>query len=123
MAGEASGIGGDVDAGPGSIAGIREWHLTWTGEALETTAFDDSGVRTYISGLTGWSGTFTGYDIAAAPAPAVGATVAVLTLDVTATKNYYGKAIITSAAVGVTVDGVNTIDYAFQGTGILTPPA
>ncbi len=38
---------------------VKSWTLTYAGDALETSNFDDaSGGRTYIPGLTGWSGSY-----------------------------------------------------------------
>ena len=48
-----------TEAEPGiPVLGFYNWSLSYTGDALETTDFDDSsGGRTYIPGLTGWTAT------------------------------------------------------------------
>lgn len=48
-----------LEAEPGiPVLGFFNWALSYTGDVLETTDFDDStGGRTYIAGLTGWTAT------------------------------------------------------------------
>ncbi len=118
---EKSGKNGQVQSATADVAGIREWNLSYDADALETTDFTDAGVKTFVAGLTGWTGSFSGFDQAAAPLPAVGATVT-LKLELDNTDFYTGSALITNASPAVSVDGVNTIAYTFQGTGTLTVP-
>lgn len=118
---EVSGKAGEVTYATGTVAGIKGWTLDYASDALETTDFGDSGRRTYISGLSGWSGSFEG-NIDGIP-KALGAEIA-LELKITQTdaQKYYGQAIITGSHPSVTVDGVAVISYDFQGTGELTVP-
>lgn len=61
----SSGTGTDTgtpaftEAEPGiPVLGFFNWTLSYTGDVLETTNFDDSsGGRSYIAGLTGWTAT------------------------------------------------------------------
>lgn len=48
-----------TEAEPGiPVLGFFNWAVSYTGDVLETTDFDDStGGRTYIAGLTGWTAT------------------------------------------------------------------
>ena len=60
-----SGKAGSVLVAAATVAGIRSWSLDYTGDALETSDFGDSGHRTYIPGIDGWSGRFDGFKDAA----------------------------------------------------------
>jgi len=115
-----SGMAGEVSAA-GVVSGIKSWTLDYTVEMLDTTDFGDSGKRTFIAGLSGWSGSFEGYKDAA-PLP-IGISVA-LTLKETATAGqvWSGSAFITAVHSTVAVDGIVTYSYDFQGTGELTVP-
>ena len=101
------------------VSGIRSWTLDYTAEALETTDFEDNGKRTYIAGLTGWSGSFEG-DFEDTPL-SLGPTH--LVLQVTSGVVYEGDAIITGQHPSVAVDGKAVISYDFQGTGELSVPS
>lgn len=48
-----------TEAEPGvAVLGFYNWNLSYAGDVLETTDFDDSsGSRTYIAGLTRWTAT------------------------------------------------------------------
>ena len=104
-----------------AVAGIKSWSLDYVGDALETTDFGDSGHRTYIAGLDGWSGSFEGYKDAA---PKALGTLTVLELRESAntTQKWTGSALITGLHPSVDVDGIVGISYDFQGTGVLTVP-
>ena len=103
------------------VAGIKSWTIDYTLDALDTTDFADSGKRTYIAGLSGWSGSFEGYKDGA---PIAMGTVTVLDLreSATTTQKYTGACLITGQHAGAVVDGVVTRSYDFQGTGTLTVP-
>ena len=114
-----AGTAGDVTIAAGSVTGIKSWTLDYVAEALDTTGFDSSGVRTYIPGLKGWSGSFEGYKNGAPSA--IGAEVAlVLKESATATQKFNGQAIITGLSANTSVDGIVTYSYSFTGTGALT---
>jgi len=104
------------------VAGMKSWAVDYVGEALETTDFADSGLKTYIAGLTGWSGSFEGYKDGA-PTLTVGTSYVLhLRESATTTQRYTGTAIITGLHGSASVDGVVTESYDFVGTGTLTPP-
>ena len=114
-----SGKAGSVLVAAATVAGIRSWSLDYTGDALETSDFGDSGHRTYIPGIDGWSGRFDGFKDAAPQA--IGAEIALqLKESATAGQLYTGQAIITGVSPSVSVDGVVSIAYTFQGSGALT---
>jgi len=103
------------------VAGMKSWSLDYVADALETTDFADSGRRTYIVGLSGWSGSFEGYKDGV-PLTLVSNALLELRETTTTTQKWTGAAIITGLHESVSVDGVVTMAYDFQGTGILNPP-
>lgn len=99
-------------------AGVKGWTLNYTCDTAETTDLADSGVRTYIAGLTGWTATVeANFDNANTAAPGDSAT---LTLTVSTGIDYEGTAICTGLRVNTDVGGVDTVTYEFQGTGTLS---
>jgi predicted secreted protein len=114
-----SGKSGNVTVAASDVTGIKSWTLDQTFDALEGTAFDSSGHRTYIPGLDGWSGSFEGYKNGAPLT--IGTEIAlVLEESETATQVFSGQAIITGFNASTGVDGLSTYSYTFQGTGALT---
>jgi len=103
------------------INGIKSWSLDYVSEALETTDFGDSGHKTYIPGLDGWSGSFSGYKDGAPTALGL-QYILDLRESTNATQKWTGSALITGIHPTVDVDGVVGVSYDFQGTGALTPP-
>jgi len=112
---------GDVSVGGASIGGIKSWTIDYVADALETTDFADSGKKTYIAGLTGWSGSFEGFKDGAPTT--IGTEIALILEESTdSTQRYTGQAIITGSHETVSVDGIVSISYDFQGTTTLTVP-
>lgn len=124
---EISGRGGQVDLASSQITGINAWTLDYVLEALEVTDFDNGqatdGPRAYVPGLSGWSGTFSGFKDGAPSALSFSA-AATLKLYESQTANQFwtGTALITGIHPNVTVDGVVTYSYDFQGSLALTEP-
>lgn len=117
-----SGKAGQVDAAS-EVTGIKSWTLDYTADALETTDFDDAGVKTYIIGGSGWSGTFEGYKDGV-PLPLAGAAVTIkLYESQTASQFWTGSAFIIGIHPATSHDGIVTYSYDFQGTGSLTVAA
>jgi len=118
-AGQITGQAGEVKVAASTVAGIKSWTVDYVSDALETTDFADSGKRTYVVGLSGWSGSFEGFKDAAPTS--IGSLVAlVLQESTTAGQSWSGSGILTGSHETVAVDGVVTISYDFQGTGTLT---
>jgi len=114
-----SGKAGQVDAAS-EVLGIKSWTLDYTVDTLDVTDFDDNGVKAYIVGCSGWSGSFEGYK-EAAPLGLAGAAVNIaLKESQTATQKWTGSAYITGIHVNTSHDGIVTYSYDFQGTGDLT---
>ena len=114
-----AGTGGYVDTGS-AVSGIKSWTLDYNSDVLETTDFADAGVKSYIIGGSGWSGSFEGYKDGA-PQALAGAAVT-LSLYEDATYLWTGSAFITGISASTSADGIVSYSYTFQGTGSLTTP-
>jgi len=115
-----AGKDGYVSIGVGTIQGIKSWTLDYVTDVLETTDFADAGVKSYIVGCSGWSGSFEGYKYAASIAQGSAVT---LSLYESAGAYWYSAAsstliIGTHASVGH--DGIVSVSYDFQGSGLLS---
>jgi len=115
-----AGLAGEVDNGA-SVTGIKSWSLDYVVDMLETTDFGDSGKKTYVAGLSGWSGSFEGYKDGAPIAIGTSITITLKETQ-TATQKWTGTAFISAVHSNTSVDGVVTYSYDFQGTGTLTVP-
>jgi len=104
-----------------AVVGMKSWTLDYVQDPLETTDFADSGHRTYIAGLDGWSGSFDGYKDGV-PLGLGSQAILELRESATTTEKWTGAALITGAHPSLDVDGVEGITYDFQGTGALTVP-
>lgn len=104
------------------VAGMKSWTVDYVIDALDTTDFADVGVKSYIAGLSGWSGSFEGYKDGA-PGLTVGTSYVLhLNESATTTQRYTGTAIITGLHGSASLDGVVALAYDFQGTGALSVP-
>lgn len=99
---------------------VKSWTLDYDAGLYETTNFDDSGYRTYITGFTGWTGSFEcNYSTANTAIP--GATGTIVLKTSTGSAGFWsGDVVITGMSVNTPVDGLVTQNYTFQGTGALT---
>lgn len=117
-----SGKNGYVDTGS-AVAGIKSWTLDYTSDALESTDFADLGVKAYIVGGKGWSGSFEGYkDGVAQILTADAASPVTLALYEDATYFWTGPAIITGVHATTSHDGIVSYSYDFVGIAGLTAP-
>jgi len=116
-----AGTGGNVKygAGPTTVAGIKSWTLDYVYNTAEGTGFDSSGHKEFKPTLDEWSGSFEGSKDGAPIS--IGTEVALeLEESATAGQEWTGQAIITAVHSSVTVEGLVTYSYDFQGTGALT---
>jgi hypothetical protein len=115
-----SGRYGSVDFSAGQTY-IKSWTLDYKADLYDSTNFDDSsGGRSYVSGFTGWNGSYEGfYSTGNTAVPGASAKITLRTSSTGTNDLYYGDAIIIGMAVGTGVDGLITQNYTFQGTGAL----
>lgn len=117
------GKAGSVEVpGQTEITGIKSWTLDITADVVETTSFDDAGVRAYLGTVTGWSGSFEGYKTGV-PIVIGGAVQSTRLFEDTVTQPFWtGNLIVTGLTANSSHDGLVTYAYTFQGTGVLTEP-
>jgi len=117
---EISGINGRVILTNGETS-VHSWTLSYAGDVLETTDFDDStGGRSYIAGLTGWTGSYDCFwDSGNTTIPGSTGTIKLQTGASTSSDLFTGAIIITGMDVTTPVDGIVTQTYTFQGSGTL----
>ena len=111
-------------ATPTAIGNCHVWGLTLTGDTVEITDFSTTGWKSFLATLKSWSMTGEAYLDEGDPAQAalrgaVGGAAATIQAWIDATNGYYGEGIVTSWNPGAAVDGVITVSFALQGTGIL----
>ena len=114
-----SGKDGSVTFSGGETT-VKLWNLSYTGDVLETTNFDDSsGGRTFIAGLTGWSGSYDAlYSTANTTSPGTSGTI-YLRSSTGTVGVWSGTAFITGMDISTPRDGLVTQSYTFQGSGTL----
>jgi hypothetical protein len=101
-----------------AISGIKSWSLDYTVDMLDTTDFNDSGVRTYIPSGSSWLGTFEGYKDGAPLS--IGSQYGIeLAEGADATQTWAGNVIITAVHPATSFDGTVNYSYNFQGTDAL----
>ena len=116
---QISGKAGEVRVAAATVAGIKSWTVDYVQDALEATDFADAGVRAYIAGMSGWSGSFEGYKDGVPTG--IGSIIALILMESqTANQTYTGSALLTGSHPSASIDGVVSISYDFQGTGALT---
>lgn len=123
MSDKMVGKSGEVQVPTASeITGIRSWTLDVISDTVETTSFDDTGVRAYLGTGQGWSGTFEGYKTGVPIT--LGGAVSTITLRETGVGNedWVGAVFITGHHTTSSHDGLVTYSYDFQGTAGVTEP-
>lgn len=111
---------------PAEAADVQSWSLDIGADALDVTAFDDSGWRTFVAGLKGYTGSIEAkWNYSDANQKDFwdnfGASIDFkLYLDEANTKYFSGTAIVTGVNPKVSVDGTADVTYNIQGTGALT---
>lgn len=116
---EMSGKLGDVQFSSGDNS-VHSWTISYTGDVLETTDFDDStGGRSYIAGLTGWSGSYDCYYSTGNTAIPGSTGTAYFRTTTGVAGVWNGTIFITGMDVTTPIDGIVTQTYTFQGSGAL----
>jgi|TARA_R110000822_G_C15313081_1_gene493020 hypothetical protein len=116
---------GTVKIGSNAIAEIRSFSLTETADTVEDTTMGDTA-RTFLSSLTGWSGSIDVFwdetDTSGQVACTAGAAI---TLNVypegaaSTAKYKSGSAIVTGVDINSSFDGMVEATINVQGTGAL----
>jgi len=118
-----AGKGGNVNIS-GDITGVRSWTLDYTVDMLDTTDFIDgaatNAARTFLPGLSGWSGSFEVVKGGAPSALGTSSTPVTLKLEEDGTYFWQGSAFLTGIHATTSADGLVMYTYDFQGTGELT---
>ena len=112
------------------VVGVKNISLKYSGDAVDVTGMDSSGLRVFIAGLTSWgisaSGVWdTGETKFLGATPAIGPGVSaacVFELSQTANNLYSGTGIITDFSSSSSVDGSVEWSIEIQGSGALTEP-
>jgi hypothetical protein len=121
-----------ADAAKKKIVNMNHWDLTLNVDMLDVTPFSTDGAqwRAFLPGLSGWSGTFSGFADAVGDSsgqkaaqtailtPATGAIT--LYLSETGLEQYRGAVYFQALNVGVDVADSEKASYSFQGTAALT---
>lgn len=129
-AGALTGHAGNVSWGDSTYAtNVREWSLDIAAAEHDVTVFDGAGVvwRSFVPGLYSWSGTYnafidssTALTVPTAAAGTLGTVTLKLTEDGGTDRTFSGAAMIRQVSGAIPVNGVNTANYAFRGSGALT---
>jgi predicted secreted protein len=128
-----TGNDGKVRVGTTDLAAVRSFSIEQTRDTIETSAMG-TDVRTYVNGLSTWSGsadiyfddaelgTLTALQVASTGNVVGGAGSAVklvLRDEQTNDKWFSGDAIITGLTVNSSFDGMVEASISFQGTGAI----
>lgn len=101
------------------------WSIDLVADALEDTNWGwttpDVGWRSYIPGLKGWSGSVECYADSVPATLVVGMTItdAQFYVDKANARGYKGDIVVTGEHPGVTIEGIETLTFDFQGSGSL----
>ncbi len=126
-----SGKRGRIQYGGADVGDINSWSLDINHDTLDVTAWttDNAQWRTFISGLSGWSGSVSGFwdltgstnqkdlqDNVLTPSTAQ----IILYVNSSGGENYRGSCLLSRQSVSAEISGSPTLAFDFQGTGALT---
>ena len=115
---EVAGKGGSITF-TNLTVGVKTWTCDLVGDVLEVTDYSDSGHRTFIAGLDGWTASVElNWDAANTVDVGDSATLTLTIVD--GTTHYAGTALVTGISISSNVDGVVTATISFQGSGACT---
>ena len=118
-------FGDDSGGASTQVAEVRSWTVEHTKDVIENTSMSEAGGhRTYLSGLSQFTGTMECmYDTAqTSPAvfdPANDAALSVEFFPAATGVKYVGDVIVTSVSRTASFDDLVTVSVSFQGTGVL----
>jgi hypothetical protein len=102
----------------GIAANVMSWSLSWDGEVHDITSFDDDALRIFMAGLSSWTATIEANHDATNTAKPGDTGQCILSVD--GTVDYTGTIFVTNVSVSTPVDGIVTVTYAVQGSGLLS---
>ena len=119
---------GNVQIGASAIGEVRSWSLEESADAVEDTAMDGTGQRTYKAGKTSWSGSITAWwdedDVGqlAMTSGAEGTVDLFPRGNVSGAEHMTGTIVVTGITSSGEHDGIIERSFTFQGSGALSKP-
>jgi len=105
----------------GQVCGFFNWTANGVCDVLETTDFCDEGVRTYIAGLKGWTGSAERHFLTEENLDWIGDNLIIrFYIDVDNDLRYEGWCIVDGHSVTSSVDTLVNESLSFSGDGILS---
>ena len=102
-------------------AGVKAWNLDGAADMLPTSDYGDSGHKTYLGGLDGWTANVElNWDVANTVALGDSATLTLYIGASGAAPEYHGTALVANISIKSIVEGLVTATVNFQGTGAYT---
>ena len=117
-----TGVLGNVTLVGGYVTNSHRWNLDYVADAVETTDFTVAAPtfpRTFIPGLSSWSGSYDCFADDAIPVVAPGGAAAAIVLQLVAAQTYTGDAIVTGVRPTTPLGEAAMVTVDFQGTGVL----
>ena len=117
-----TGVLGNVTLAGGYVTNSHRWNLDYVADAVEVTDFTVAAPtfpRTYIPGLSGWSGSYDCFLDDTIPVVDPGAAPALITLQLVAARTFTGNAIATGVRATIPLGEAAMVTVDFQGTGVL----
>jgi len=105
-----------------TVSGMSSWTIKTAQGAAEVTNFSDAGVKRYIPGEYGWSGSFSGNKTGAPINILAGLFTAIFQESATSTQQWSGQILVTDISTKVDAKGVVQYGYSFTGSGALAQP-
>ena len=103
----------------GYVTNAFRWNVDYVADALDSTDFTTIGPRTFIPGLTSWSGSYECYWDDAINLVDPGAAAAAAIFQLVGAQTLAGDIIVTGVRPAVQVDDIARVVVDFQGTGVL----
>lgn len=114
-----------ADASSNVVGEMSHWSLTIDAPSIDTTVFQSSGWGSSMTSVRTWSGTCDGFfDCGDSGQTSLWTAITTsakmdLYMHIADDKYYYGEAYATSWNADITVAGVATASFNYQGTGTL----
>lgn len=122
MGNKITGKNGSVTFDTGYVLHVKSWTIDYIGDVIDTSDFVDSaaGYRTFLPGVTSWSGSYEATLDESTGVTGPGADPASATFTAASGRTYIGNIIVTSVSPSLVFDGEATVSISFQGTAGLS---